>query len=117
MIEHPLAVIRTTDDLQGLFRRRTADLNITFETVDYVGGLPTRYTAKLLSPDPRKHFGKISFEALLGTLGLMLVAPEDPEALARVQRRLVPLQRHDHNWREALKREQALKRAMTGALR
>jgi hypothetical protein len=51
--------------------------------------------------------GPISFEALLGALGLMLVALEDTEALARVQRRLKPLERIDHNgWRAAALTEQ-----------
>jgi hypothetical protein len=102
MTEHPLAIMRTTDDLRALLRRRVLDLNISFETLDHIAGLQTRYSAKLLALEPTKHIGPISFEALLGALGLMLVALEDAEALARVQRRLQPLQRVDHHgWREA----------------
>jgi hypothetical protein len=103
MTEHPLAIVRTTEDLRQLFRLRVAQLNISMETLDHIAGLPTRYTCKLLAPEPIKHIGPISFGALLGALAIQLVALEDAEALARVQRRLVPLQRHDHNgWREAL---------------
>ena len=72
-----------------------------------VAGLPTRYSSKVLGLQPTRRFGQISFEALLGALGLMLIVIEDAEALARVQRRLeaAPLQRHDHTgWRAACER-------------
>jgi hypothetical protein len=108
MPEHPIAIIRSTEDLRQLFRLRVAHFNISLETLDAIAGLPTRYSAKLLSHDPTRHFGKISFEALLGTLAVQLVALEDAEALVRVQRRLMaaPLQRIDtKGWRAELKRE------------
>jgi hypothetical protein len=89
--QHPLAIVRTTDDLRQLFRQRVAYLGISLDTLDEIAGLPTRYSAKLLSLDPTRQFGAISFSALLGALALQLVAMEDAEALARVQRRLVPL--------------------------
>jgi hypothetical protein len=107
--QHPLAIVRTTDDLRQLFRQRVAYLGISLETLDAIAGLPTRYSSKLLSLEPTKHMGPISFEALLGALGLMLVALEDAEALRRVQHRLAaaPLQRHDHTgWRAACLNEQ-----------
>jgi hypothetical protein len=107
--ERPLAIVRTTDDLRQLFRQRVAYLGISLETLDAVAGLPTRYSSKLLALEPTRHMGPISFEALLGALGLMLVALEDAEALARVQRRLKPLERIDHSgWREACLTEQPL---------
>jgi hypothetical protein len=88
----PLAIIRSSDDLRELFRRRV--------TLDEIAGLPTRYSAKLLSLDPTRQFGAISFSALLGALALQLVAMEDAEALARIQRRLVPVQKAPHpGWR------------------
>jgi hypothetical protein len=76
----PLAIVRSSEDLRELFRRRVAELNISLETLDEI------------SVDPTRQFGAISFSALLGALALQLVAMEDAEALARVQRRLVPLQ-------------------------
>jgi hypothetical protein len=36
-----------------------------------------------------KRFGLVAFDNLLGATGVMLVAVEDPEALARVQNRFV----------------------------
>jgi hypothetical protein len=110
-MEHPLAIVRTTEDLRQLFRLRVAHFNISLETLDALAGLPTRYSSKLLRSNPPRTFGPISFEALLGALALQLVAMEDAEALARVQRRLVaaPLQRIDHHgWREACLTEQPL---------
>jgi hypothetical protein len=103
-MEQPLAIVRTTEDLRQLFRQRVAQFNISLETLDAVAGLPVRYSTKLLSPGPNhRHFGAISFEALLGALALKLVALEDAEALARVQGRFEPLQRIDHSgWRAAL---------------
>ena len=104
MPEHPLAIVRTTEDLRQLFRLRVTQLNISLETLDHIAGLP-RYSSKLLGPDP-KSFGPISFEALLGALAVQLVALEDTEALARIQRRLQPLQRIDRTgWRADLRRE------------
>jgi hypothetical protein len=106
-MEQPLAIVRTTEDLRQLFRLRVAHLGISLETLDALAGLPTRYSSKLLRSNPPRTFGPISFEALLGALALQLVAMEDAEALARVQRRLVPLQRIDHSgWREACLTEQ-----------
>jgi hypothetical protein len=111
MTEHPapLAIVRTTDDLRQLFRQRVAYLGISLETLDAIAGLPVRYSSKLLALEPSKHMGPISFESLLGALGLMLVAWEDAEALRRVQHRLAaaPLQRHDATgWRAACLNEQ-----------
>jgi hypothetical protein len=100
MAERLLKPIRTTDDLRNVLRWRVADLGVTFETVDDFAGLPTRYTWKLLGSAPIKHIRPISFTALLGALAIQLIPVEDPEALARVQRRLVPLQRINANgWR------------------
>ena len=107
--QHPLAIVRTTDDLRQLFRQRVAYLGISLETLDAIAGLPTRYSSKLLALEPSRAMGPISFEALLGALGLMLVALEDAEALRRVQHRLAaaPLQRHDHTgWRATCLNEQ-----------
>jgi hypothetical protein len=107
MIEHPLGVCRTSDDLRAILRTRIAQLNITFETLDHIAGLPTRYCSKVLGIRATRNFGQISLDALLGATGIMLIAVEDLEALERVRNRLTPLERIDHNWREALKREQA----------
>ena len=95
MTEEPLGTCRTADDLRAILRTRFAELGVSFETVNHIAGLPTRYTAKVLGLQPTRRFGQISLTALLGAAGIKLVAFEDTEALARVQGRLAPLQRVD----------------------
>ena len=97
MTEEPLGVCRVADDLRAILRARFAALGVSFETVDHVAGLPTRYTAKVLGLQATRSFGQISLDALLGAAGIMLIAVEDAEALDRVRSRLVPLQRVDHS--------------------
>jgi hypothetical protein len=108
-MEHPLGTCRTSDDLREVFRRRVAELGVSLDTIDHIAGLPTRYTAKVLGLQPTRGFGQFSLDGLLGALGLMLIVVEDAEALARVQRRLQPLQRVDHHgWRAALNEQPVL---------
>ena len=95
MTDNSLGVCRVADDLRAILRARFAELGISFETVDHIAGLPTRYTAKVLGLQPTKTFGQISLDALLGAAGIMLIAVEDLEALDRVRARLTPLQRVD----------------------
>jgi hypothetical protein len=92
-----MGVCRTSDDLRAILRARFTALGVSFETVDAVAGLPARYTAKIIGLQPTKNFGQTSLDALLGTAAIALVAIPDPEALARVQSRLVPLERVDHS--------------------
>jgi hypothetical protein len=66
-----------------------AHLQISFDTLDSVGGLSDRYGVKLLGPKPSKHFGPLSFGAVLGTLAIKLIAVEDRVQLARIKHRLV----------------------------
>lgn len=91
MAEPVLATVRTSQDLCEAFRRRIFELDVSLDTVDDIAGLPTRYTAKVIGVHPTKKFGQLSFEALLGALGLMLLVVEDPAALERVRSRLEPL--------------------------
>ncbi len=95
MTEEPLGVCHTADDLRHILRARFEALGVSFETVDHIAGLPTRYCAKVLGLQPTKGFGQISLTALLGAAGIKLVAFEDADALDRVRNRLIPLQRID----------------------
>ena len=97
MTEEPLGVCRTPDDLRAILRTRFAELGVSFETVDHIAGLPTRYTAKVIGLQPTRRFGQFSLDGLLGAAGVMLVVVPDAEALARIQSRLVPLERVDHS--------------------
>jgi hypothetical protein len=78
----PIAVVKDYDDFRTAMRVRMAQLQITFETLDAVSGVQAGHSAKLLGPNPSKHFGPMSFCAVMGALGMKLVAVEDVEALA-----------------------------------
>jgi hypothetical protein len=82
--------VRSYDDLIEAIRNRILELNTTGESVDYVAGLPLRYSAKLLAPNRMRTIGARSFAPLLGALGLALIVVEDTEQLARVRHRLKP---------------------------
>jgi hypothetical protein len=79
-------------DLLDVLRLRKDELNVSFSVLDEVSGLCGGYAAKLLSPRPCKRLGFVSLALLLDTLGLTLIAVENPAALDRVRDRLVPRQ-------------------------
>ena len=84
-----LGTVRDYDDLVAVIRARMIELDVTLATVDHVAGLPTNYASKLLGPHPGRRLGGMSFGAILGALGIKLLAVDDPSALARVRNRLV----------------------------
>jgi hypothetical protein len=65
-------------------RARCAELHTTYETIDYVAGLPLRYTGKILSPSQDRHLGAISMGPLLGVLGLKLIVVVDEAEFERI---------------------------------
>jgi hypothetical protein len=84
-----IAIARNYAELVDAFRKRCHELGAAMEQLDEIAGLPARYVSKLLAPVSVKAFGPISLGPLLGSLGVKLVMVEDPEAFARVKRRLV----------------------------
>ncbi len=96
----PLGIVRNYADLLAIARARMAALDVTFETLDDVSGVHRGYSAKLLGPNPSRGLGPISFCAIMGALGLQLVAVEDREAIARIGHRLVKRKtRRTRHWR------------------
>lgn len=91
-----LGVVKDYDSLIAAIRTRVAELNVAHSTVDAVAGLPSGYTGKLLCDPPVRGIGRIAFGPLLGSLGMKLIAVEDPEALARVRQRLEPRKQPRH---------------------
>jgi hypothetical protein len=83
-----LGTIRSYEDLVGVLRARCDELDISFRTLDEVAGLADGYAAKLLAPGSMLTMGRGSMAAVLGALGIALVAVEDPAALERVRSRL-----------------------------
>ena len=83
MNETILAEIRTYDDLHTVMRRVAVDREITREGIDVVAGLQSGYASKILAPSPMKRLGPASMGAVLGALGLKLLAVVDEEAVAK----------------------------------
>lgn len=79
------APIRSMPDLIQALRNRRDELQLTHETIDDISGLQAGYTSKLLAPKPIKNLGPMSFECILGALGLAVVVVEDPEQIARIE--------------------------------
>lgn len=79
--------IRNYNDFVTALRTRADDLGATREQLDEVAGLASGYAAKLLAPGQPRKFGWKSFDAMLGALGLALIAVDDPEALAKLRGR------------------------------
>jgi len=89
-----LAEVGAYDDLVAALRARAEALNVSRETLDEVAGLPSRYSSKLLSPNPIRSLGRVSLGAMLGALGVKLVLMEDGEAMEKIRSRLVKRTRH-----------------------
>jgi hypothetical protein len=88
-----LARIRSYEELQRALRCRAEELGVSNATLDELCGFSDRYASKVLGLHPARSLGRVSLTALLGSLGVVLVAYEDEEALARVRARLVKRRR------------------------
>ena len=83
MNETVLAEIRDYGDLHKCLRQVAVDREITREGIDAVAGLQAGYASKILAPSPMKRLGPASMGAVLGALGLKLLAVVDEEAVAK----------------------------------
>src|SRR5436189_1385293 len=73
-------------------RDRTAELEISRLETDRIAGLPTGYSGKILSRNPKKRLGMHSLGPLLETLGLIVMIVEDPAARDRTLARRTPVE-------------------------
>lgn len=71
-----------------LFRVRLLDLDINYATLDEIAGWAERYASKLLGEEPAKSLGQMSFDAIMGAMGVRLVMIEDKAATVRIRQRL-----------------------------
>lgn len=90
-----LGTVRSYDDLLEAFRARVVELGTNYRAVDEVAGFTDTFTTKLLAPGRLRTLTPMTFDALLGTLGLELVPRENARALQKVrakltQRKLAP---------------------------
>lgn len=82
-------IVATFDNYLGLVaavRARLLELDISFETLDEIAGLPLRYASKLLSEEPLKHFGPMSFDSVIGSIGVKVAFIHDDTAMDRLRR-------------------------------
>lgn len=90
-------IIRNREQLIAVLHERREELNISFEVLDELAGLPARYSSKLLAPRPLKNVGPMALGALLGALALGIaevVIVEDPAQAARIRHRWTKRTRH-----------------------
>jgi hypothetical protein len=83
--------IAVVSDLAGLhraIREWVAEMNVSRETIDHVGGLTSGHSSKLLAPTPLKRFGHVSLGLMLGACGLELWVIVNDEKLRQLGDRL-----------------------------
>lgn len=68
-----------------VIRARINELGITYETVDELAGLPTRYTSKCLCVPPKKRYSIFSLFSTWGAIGLAMQGVEDLELTLRAK--------------------------------
>jgi hypothetical protein len=78
-----LARISTYADLIRVLRVRCDQFDIAYSNLDEIAAISQGLTGQFLSPHSARVMGCRSLMAILGALGIVLVAQEDPEALAR----------------------------------
>jgi len=103
-----LADISTPMDLSAALRRRAEQLAVTREVLDEVSGLPSGYSAKLLSAVPSRALGATSLPLMLGALGVKLLLVEDHSPAAEALMQRMPKRnrcwvRSSNHWRERKK--------------
>jgi len=92
--------IRNLNRLLAVLRDRREELDVSFERLDDLAGLPARYSAKLLAPRPLKNLGPMSLAALLGALALGIVEIKIDEDAAQAAKM-------GHRWSKRLRRPTA----------
>jgi hypothetical protein len=86
----PLGEIRSYDDLIQCLRNRSDELAVSRETIDFIGGLPARYSNKVLGFKRTRRIGMQTLEGFLGALGVKLLMVVDEETLKRYSQRRAP---------------------------
>ena len=78
-----LGRIGSYEDLIRVLRVRCDQFDIAYSTLDEIAGLSAGLSGQFLAPHSSRVMGCRNLAAILGALGIVLVAQEDPEALAR----------------------------------
>lgn len=75
-----IGVARGYKQLIAILRARADEMQITRETTDANGGLPSGYSGKLLSSIPTRIFGQMSLSVMLTLLRIKLIVAIDEDA-------------------------------------
>jgi hypothetical protein len=75
--------------LLAAIKKRLGELNVSLECIDSIAGLSERYFGKLTCNPPIRYLSTFSMFLVLQALGLKIALVYDPEALQRVQSRLI----------------------------
>ena len=85
-----LAEFADYDGMLNAVRSRVNELAINGERFDEFAGLPRGYLSKLIGVKPVRRISMVSLGPLFSALGIYCVIYEDPNATARLQKRLRP---------------------------
>lgn len=83
MTEQTHGIVRDYGDLRAVLSRVRDLRNISCEEIDRLAGWPAGLAGKVLCAEPIRRLGPDTIAGGLGALGVMLVAVDDPEALAK----------------------------------
>lgn len=81
------APIRSMAELVEGTRSAQLEREISYQEIEHIGGLSSGTVAKYLGPNPSKRMGLLSTFLILQSLGKGLQIVDDPEQIARVQKR------------------------------
>jgi hypothetical protein len=76
--------------LLDVARRRRAELNISYETLDALSGVQPGYSVKILGPNPSRCFGPVSLGCILSAMALRITIAVDRDAAERMAHRWTP---------------------------
>lgn len=83
MIDASYGIMRDYGDLRAILSRVRDIRNISCEEIDRLAGWPSGLAGKVLCAEPIRRLGPNTIAGGLGALGVMLIAVDDPEALAK----------------------------------
>lgn len=83
----PLATIRSYDDLVAAFRARKAEIGLSNNDCDTLGGLTTGHTDKLLGPTRSKKLGPFTFDVFSEMFAVEFIMVPNPDAVRRMEAR------------------------------
>jgi hypothetical protein len=95
-------MISSYDELIAAIRDRVDEMDISRHELDFLAGLATGHSGKLLGPKRVKAFGKVTLGPTLGAIGCKLLLVEDAEQTAKIRARARPRHNEQVRYKPAL---------------